>query len=180
MAHRKIGDVGKRENTGARKIAICAGEKHYLTGLPCTSGHVAERQTSNGGCVICLKIYAKINAQALRDNVRRCELKDIPKKNARIRAWATVNPHKRSANEARRRAAKLRRTPKWLTPDDFWLMEQAYELAALRTKMFGFAWHVDHVIPLQGKRVSGLHVPQNIQVIPGEENLQKHNRHEVA
>ena len=81
------------------------------------------------------------------------------------------------AHDAKRRAAKMHRTPVWLTEDDFWLMEQAYDLAALRTKMFGFSWHVDHVIPLQGRYVSGFHVPGNLQVIPGAENLSKANKH---
>jgi hypothetical protein len=84
------------------------------------------------------------------------------------------------ANDAKRRAAKLQRTPAWLTVDDLWMLEQAYELAALRTKMFGFSWHVDHIIPLQGKLVSGLHVPTNVRVIPGIENVRKANRYAPA
>ena len=79
-----------------------------------------------------------------------------------------------------RQAAKLQRTPKWLSADDHWLMAQAYELAALRTKLFGFPWHVDHVLPLQGRRVSGLHVPTNIQVIPGTDNCRKSNKDGLA
>jgi hypothetical protein len=114
---------------------------------------------------------------------------------ATIAAWSARNPDKikgyakktRVVNSAtinaltvKRRLAKMHRTPAWLTPDDFWLMRQAYELAALRTKMFGFAWHVDHIIPLQGKTVSGLHVPHNLQVIPGIENVRKANYFELA
>ena len=83
---------------------------------------------------------------------------------------------KKNAESGKRRSSLLQRTPKWLTDDDHWMMEQAYELAALRTKMFGFKWHVDHVIPLRGKNVSGLHVPTNLQVIPYIENLRKINR----
>jgi len=69
--------------------------------------------------------------------------------------------------------------PAWLTEDDHWMMKQAYELAELRTKMFGFAWHVDHIIPLQGENVSGLHTPFNLQVIPWSDNVRKSNTFEV-
>jgi hypothetical protein len=96
------------------------------------------------------------------------------------RLWRINNPHLNAKKSSKRRAAKLQRTPIWLSNDDHWMIEQAYELAALRTKMFGFSWHVDHVLPLQGKTVSGLHVPSNLQVIPGKENLMKHNKCEVT
>ena len=81
------------------------------------------------------------------------------------------------ALKAKRRSDILMRTPKWLTKDEFWLIQQAYNLAQLRTKMTGVAWQVDHVIPLRGKRVSGLHVPTNLQVIPEIVNLKKGNRY---
>jgi hypothetical protein len=108
-----------------------------------------------------------------------------------IAAWSARNPEKVKAyakktkalnsgrtlaHTVKRRLAKINRTPAWLTQDDHWLIEQAYELAAMRTKMFGFSWHVDHTLPLQGKTVSGLHVPTNLQVIPAVENIRKGNR----
>lgn len=96
------------------------------------------------------------------------------------RAYAKANPEKSAANLAKRRAAKLQRTPIWLSTDDFWLIEQAYEIAALRSKATNIAWHVDHIFPLQGELVSGLHVPTNLQVIPWFENLSKANKFEVA
>jgi hypothetical protein len=73
----------------------------------------------------------------------------------------------------------LQRTPSWLTADDFWMIEQAYELAALRTQIYGSSWHVDHVIPLRGKLVSGFHSPLNLQVIPAAHNQRKTNKFEV-
>jgi hypothetical protein len=50
----------------------------------------------------------------------------------------------------------------------------------LRTKMTGIEWHVDHIIPLQGKNVSGLHTPYNLQVIPASWNTAKGNKFEVS
>lgn len=79
-----------------------------------------------------------------------------------------------------RKLSLMQRTPKWLTDDDLWAIEEAYKLASLRTKMLGFAWHVDHVIPLRGKAVSGLHIPSNIQVIPWLDNQRKTNKFEVS
>jgi hypothetical protein len=101
------------------------------------------------------------------------------KHNATNREWWAENKPKRASYQAKRRAAILQRTPNWLTDDDLWLIEEAYDLAALRTQTFGFAWHVDHVIPLQGRKVSGLHVPENLQVIPGSDNVKKHNSYTV-
>lgn len=108
---------------------------------------------------------------------RKNREKDRENHNARNREWNKNNKPKKAALQSKRRAAILQRTPKWLTDDDLWMIEQAYELAALRTKMLGFPWHVDHVIPLQGRLVSGLHVPINIQVIPGSDNVRKSNKY---
>jgi hypothetical protein len=96
------------------------------------------------------------------------------------RKYKRDNPEKVRADCVYRRLSKIHRTPAWLTMDDFWLIEQAYEIAAARTKMLGFSWHVDHVIPLQGRLVSGLHVPTNLQVIPAVENIRKANRFVLA
>jgi len=91
--------------------------------------------------------------------------------------WWSSNKDKRASYQAKRKASQLQRTPKWLTKDDLWIIEEAYSLAQLRTNLFGIDWHVDHIIPLQGKLVSGLHVPSNIQVIPATENVKKSNKH---
>lgn len=128
-----------------------------------------------------------------RDAQYRKENRD--KYRATIVAWSAKNPEKVklyaaktkannkgkvNAHTVKRRLAKINRTPKWLTADDHWMIEQAYELAALRTKLFGFTWHVDHVLPLQGKLVSGFHTPYNLQVIPGADNVRKSNTFEAA
>lgn len=120
---------------------------------------------------------------ALENPERRYEIhrknreKDIENHNARNRIWNSNNKDKKAALQAKRRAAQLQRTPKWLSEDDLWIIEEAYHLAQLRTQMTGFEWHVDHIIPLQGKKVSGLHVPSNLQVIPSSENVKKSNKY---
>jgi len=105
---------------------------------------------------------------------RYLEKKDTILEQSRL--WRKNNLARHAARENKRRASKLQRTPPWLTEDSYWMIEQAYELSALRTKLFGFQWEVDHIIPLQGKTVSGLHVPWNLQVIPALENRRKHNK----
>lgn len=87
--------------------------------------------------------------------------------------WRSENPHMVAELCRRRQAAKGRRTPAWLTADDRWLMQEAYALARMRSAMLGFKWVVDHIVPLRGKYVSGLHVPNNIQVIPYTINARK-------
>jgi hypothetical protein len=120
------------------------------------------------------------NQEHLRKQALSYYHKDVATSRAKQLARQKNNLPKFAAYEAKRRAVKMQRTPSWLTEDNHWMMEQTYEFAALRTKMFGFAWHVDHIVPLQGKLVSGLHVPWNLQVIPATENISKNNNFEVA
>lgn len=50
---------------------------------------------------------------------------------------------------------------------------EAHELRKLRNMVTGFEWHVDHILPLKGKDVCGLHIWSNLAVIPKIENLRK-------
>jgi hypothetical protein len=84
-----------------------------------------------------------------------------------------------NAQTAKRRACKLQRIPSWATETDKWMIREIHALALLRTKLTGVKWHVDHIIPLQGELVSGLHTPFNMQVIPATENIIKGNKFEV-
>ena len=80
---------------------------------------------------------------------------------------------------ARRRAAKLNATPKWLTKEDKKRISDIYKLRELCSRLDNVEYHVDHVIPLQGENVCGLHVPENLRVVLAEYNLAKNNKFSI-
>ena len=84
------------------------------------------------------------------------------------------------ARTAKRRAAKLNRTPRWLSPSELKEIEQLYADAKQLEEIFSTAFHVDHVIPLQGELVSGLHTPENLQILPAALNLSKGNTYNIG
>lgn len=80
---------------------------------------------------------------------------------------------KENAKSAKRRAAKLQATVAWGDPAK---IAAFYDSAQRVSKGTGVIYHVDHIVPLTSKRVSGLHNEFNLQLLPGPDNLQKHNR----
>lgn len=80
------------------------------------------------------------------------------------------------ARNSVRRKATLDRTSAWFGELDRFVLEEAFDLAFLREQALGICWHVDHMTPLQGSKVSGLHCWNNIQVIPAAMNRAKHNK----
>ena len=70
---------------------------------------------------------------------------------------------------AKRRAAELQATPKWLTSTQLTDIKQVYTNCPS-------GYTVDHIIPLQNEIVSGLHVPWNLQYLTPSENSQKRNK----
>lgn len=167
-----------------RKEALAGGYKTYSTGAACLRGHVANRRAKTGECLACraehLIVWRKNNPESVKQHNTTQYVNHTEKIKAYVQKWAKENPAKVLTYTRASQTKKRMRNPKWLTADEKWMIGQAYELAALRTKTFGFSWHVDHILPLQGKTVSGLHTPYNLQVIPGAENVRKSNSFEVA
>ena len=106
-------------------------------------------------------------------------IKHKSQRNALSKLWKKNNPHKVKALDAKRRASQIQRMPKWLTDFEKLRIECRYAVASMLTKYGSQAWHVDHVIPLQGKLVSGLHVPENLRIVPAVVNLSKGNKFNI-
>lgn len=89
--------------------------------------------------------------------------------------YAKENAAKCRARFKRYMAMKKKAVPAWA--DDF-LIQQFYDCCTERNALLtgGVRWHVDHVVPLNSPRVCGLHVQDNLAVIPERVNLSKSNR----
>ena len=90
--------------------------------------------------------------------------------NQHSRAYIANNRDKYSAYLAKYRAKKLCATPKWLTNTQLLQIQQFY------TKAKDSGLEVDHIVPLQGENVCGLHVPWNLQLLSRSENASKSNK----
>jgi 5-methylcytosine-specific restriction endonuclease McrA len=95
---------------------------------------------------------------------------------AMIRAWWVAHLGKRTSYKAKRRAAQFQATPPWLTTQHLADIEKFYVEAARLQAVDGIKRHVDHIYPLQGKTVCGLHVPWNLQILTATANSKKHNK----
>lgn len=92
------------------------------------------------------------------------------------RTWVENN---RGAVRAMKKRCKVKRSyrmPSWLTEEDQRNIQGFYDMAVRLTECTGIEHHVDHIHPLNGKTVSGLHVPWNLQVLPATQNLKKSNK----
>jgi len=88
------------------------------------------------------------------------------------RQYFQRNPGKNAFWCRTRQARIIKAMPHWVNSE---AIELFYKEAKALTEMTHIKFEVDHIIPLQGKNVCGLHVPWNLQVIPKSENSQKKN-----
>jgi hypothetical protein len=181
----------------SRQDAKARGLKRYYTGVPCGRGHDAERHVTNYDCCQCMadrwdahknhnplrsKEYYEENKDAIKTYARQYAARrtaENPEANReKVRKWKKDNPGKLAAQKKARKLAKTGATPKWLTKEHRAQMAALYLQAQIWTEVTGVPYHVDHIIPLNGENVCGLHVPWNLRAIKGEENLKKSNKME--
>jgi len=91
--------------------------------------------------------------------------------------WRKNNPHLGKLSKIRRAERTEKATPVWLTPEHKEKIKKVYLRRDKKIEKTGDEYHVDHIVPLQGEKVCGLHVPWNLRVITAEANLKKNNRH---
>lgn len=192
-----------------RSEAKAMGQGWYFTGRPCPKGHVAKRSVSNCECRKCVddrdarrrakdpetarakdRAYHSNAVEARKSSAAKSRRKHVERRRqddreryarapekwkANAVAWGRKNKGKRVAMVAARRSWIKQATPKTLSAERRAEIKQFYVEAAGREG----EWHVDHIVPLRGKGVCGLHVPWNLQIITGDENSKKGNRYEA-
>ena len=123
------------------------------------------------------KAWQEANPEKAKASTKAWNEANKQKVAAYNKAWNEANPEKVAAKSAKRRAAKIRRTPPWLTQEHHDQITSIYAERERITQETGVVHHVDHILPLQGKNVCGLHVPWNLRVITATDNIRKSNKH---
>ncbi|MNK09979.1 hypothetical protein D3C87_279890 [compost metagenome] len=165
------------------ETAISLGLKKYFTGIPCRKGHTAERYVNRKSCCKCAieSVKARTSSAEAKERKRiydvnyRLENLDRIKslKSETSRRYRLANKSKILADSKWRKYSLKRATPPWA---DRKQISSIYALAHKLTEETGVRYSVDHIVPIKGKHVCGLHAGNNLRVIPLQENVKKHNK----
>lgn len=152
-----------------RQKAKTAKQRRYNTGRPCRHGHLCERYTQNGACVVCSKICSKKqreNREAYNEYQREYSGKNVHLLKRYLRDPGEFCFDKRT----RQRGVIERATPVWA---DRQVIRSVYAKCVYLNETMRFPMEVDHTVPLHNRVVCGLHVPENLRIVSRTLNQQK-------
>lgn len=187
MGHLTVSSLAAQRVLGGNLSLTCkhCGESNWRLANPAFQAKAAEGKTVLK-CKTCASKANKawytthddVKKEASREYRTKPEVKAASKqyqqayneanrdrKNAAGSAYAKRHPGKRTALVMKRYVAKLQRTAPWADLAEIALF---YENCPK-------GYHVDHIVPLRGELVSGLHVIENLQYLPASENCSKGN-----
>jgi hypothetical protein len=143
---------------------------HYFTGKECSRGHIAKRFVKSGQCEECKRNWRVNNLTSYKTSHRKYRETNRTPELKRKKLWRQNNLAKGAAYSAKRRTRKQNATPNWSEEQ---LIHQLFSAANYLTRLTGIQWDVDHIIPIKHENVCGLHVYQNLQLLPRLDNLIK-------
>lgn len=121
--------------------------------------------------------YRESNANKVNQAKKKWEIRNPDKVYLAKKRWRDNNPELCRAYDRKPRSRRDRivrqQTPSWANHDR---IKATYSECARITRKTGVIHHVDHIIPLKGRNISGLHCHENLQIIPALDNLRKNNK----
>jgi hypothetical protein len=136
-----------------------------------------QKQNKDGHHSYCKQCRSEYD-KSRYDSKERSKLyhENLDKEREARRAYYNKSKNSYYIRKAKRRASLLQRTPSWLTKEHLVNIEKIYIECKKLNESSDSKYEVDHIVPLQGKTVSGLHVPWNLQILLKTENRKKGNR----
>lgn len=152
-------------NITTRAAALSLGAQLYYTGKPCKRGHLSPRYAAGGACSECTKLANKAQDRAqIKENRSTFRANNAERLKLATAAWRAANPG--ASAEAFRARTAGPSVPPW--------SDRAACRAVYAACPEGF--EVDHIVPLKGATVCGLHVPWNLRCIPMTVNREKRSK----
>lgn len=122
------------------------------------------------------KVWVDENKDRKREINLRSSRKNSAQRYSYLKVWREINKDKVRCHNSNYRASKQNATPLWLSEQQWTQISDVYILARECETLTGDRYHVDHIVPLNGEHVCGLHVPWNLQVLPADINIRKSNK----
>lgn len=197
----------QRKATGVLKLSEAKklGLDFYDNGKPCKNGVFGMRKTKQQGKCFCCDCYKELKDIIRKRQAKKRRLSGIAprslslqtkqekkeaykkwlesnraKVNEQQRKWRQSNREKLRPYQSAYNAIRWKRTSIPLAKLHFEQIVKVYEKRDHKTKQTGIEHHVDHVVPILGKNICGLHVPWNMQIIPAKQNRIKSNKWETV